>query len=141
MAEEDHGYGDMLLPEADRQRRQAEEAYRAQVAAEEAAKAAPDPLSDTDRARIRAEETYRAQVRDDAVAANRPGYWGGFIVNFLLTGVGFFLIGEVGYAVMWLLIAIIGNAVTSFIAAPFIIIGVLIHYRSVYARKYKTGRA
>ena len=99
-----------------------------------------DALSAEERARIRAEETYRAQVRGEVAHAaqrqNAPSYWTGFILNLLVIGVGFFAISEPLWAVVWLLLAIVLNFSTGFLAWPIIAIGVLIHYRAIYARKY-----
>lgn len=98
-------------------------------------------LDDVEKNRIRAEETYRAQVRGEiAQAAQResaPSYWTGFILNALVFGLGFFVIGEVVWGVVWLIAALVLNLSTSFISWPFLAVGVLIHYRAVYARKYR----
>lgn len=97
-------------------------------------------LSEEEKARIRAEETYRAEVRGEVARTeqrqNAPGYWTGFILNLLVFGLGFFVIGEVVWGVVWLIGALVLNLSTSFISWPFLAVGVLIHYRMVYARKY-----
>lgn len=97
-------------------------------------------LSADERARIEAEETYRAQVRGNlayqAQRQNAPSYWTGFILNLLVIGLGFFVIGEVVWGIVWLIAALVVNLNTAFITLPLFWIGVLIHYRVVYARKY-----
>ena len=104
---------------------------------QEARATADSALSPEDKARIRAEELYRAQVRDEVVRQNAPSYWVGFILNLLVIGVGFFAIAEPLWAVVWLLLAIVLNLSTSFLVWPVLAIGVLVHYRMLYARKYR----
>ncbi|GEM49734.1 hypothetical protein [Deinococcus cellulosilyticus] len=98
-------------------------------------------LTDEEKARIRAEEEYRERIRLEsqrhAQQINAPNYWTGFILNLLIVGIGHFVIGEVGWGVVWLLLAIFLVPATGFIAWPFIAFGVLIHYRNVYAHKYQ----
>lgn len=89
------------------------------------------------RRRIEEEERYRAQVRKDIATREAPGYWTGFVLNLLIIGVGHFVIGEVVWGVVWLLLAIFLVPATGFLAWPFIAFGVLIHYRNSYAHKYR----
>lgn len=115
-----------------------------QEAAIDAMQRRRDPTASLDpaeKARIRAEEAYRAQVRGEiaqtTMRQNAPSYWTGFILNALVFGLGFFVIGEVAWGAVWLIAALVLNLSTSFISWPFLAVGVLIHYRVVYARKYR----
>lgn len=97
-------------------------------------------LTPEDRARIEAEETYRAQVRGNLAyqeqRQNAPSYWTGFILNLLVIGLGFFVIGEVIWGIVWLITAVVVNVSTFFLTVPIFWVGALVHYRVVYARKY-----
>ena len=97
-------------------------------------------MDEDKRRQIEAEEVYRARIRQELEAESRrqsrPSYWTGFILNLLIIGIGHFVIGEPGWAVVWLLLAIVLVPLTAFVAWPFLAIGVLIHYRNVYVSKY-----
>lgn len=98
-------------------------------------------LTDEEKRRIREEEQYRAQVRGEhaqqQARANAPSYWLGFFLNLLVMGLGHLVIGEFVWAVVWFVAALVVIPATGFITWPLFAIGVLIHYRSIYARKYQ----
>jgi len=101
----------------------------------------PMDLSPDEQTRIRAEEELRARVRAEIherhLRETRPNYWTGFILNALVIGTGFFVIKEIVWGVIWILLAIVLFAATS--GYSWLIIGLcsLIHYRFTYAKKYK----
>ena len=101
----------------------------------------PAALSPEDMARIRAEETYRTQVRAEVAQAQAvrtaPSYWAGFILNCLVTGLGFAVIGEWGLMLAWLIGTIAFSIATSFLILPVMWVLALVNYRTVYVSKYK----
>ncbi|MBB5361322.1 hypothetical protein [Deinococcus humi] len=101
----------------------------------------PAPLlTETDRQRIMEEETYRAQARvtvqQQQNKQNAPWYWSGFWLNALVTGLGFLVIGEIIWGIVWFVAAIAIGISTSFIGLPLVWLFCLIHYRSLYMSKY-----
>jgi hypothetical protein len=92
------------------------------------------------KARIEAEERYRAGVRSgleqDQLQSARPGYWGGFLLNLLVIGVGLFVISQPLSAVVWLLLALILVPISGFWLWPVFAVGVLMHYNIAYHAKY-----
>ena len=97
-------------------------------------------LTEEDKRRIEEEEVYRAQVRQSVKIEEQkrdaPNYWTGFILDLLIIGLGHLVIGEVLWGVIWFALAVFLSPITGFIAWPFIAVGVLIHYRNLYAKKY-----
>ena len=97
-------------------------------------------IDESRRQDIESEERLRLEVRrrleGEALRRDPPNYWTGFVLNVLVVGVGFFTIAEAGWAVVWLLLAVVLNPMTMFLAWPFIAFGSLVHYRNVYAAKY-----
>lgn len=97
-------------------------------------------MNEERRREIEEEERYRLQVRQRADHENRqtskPSYWLGFWLNVLLVGIGFFVIGQWGWALFWFILTATLGGLTGFIATPFMLIFALIHYRNAYAAKY-----
>ncbi|WP_412030519.1 hypothetical protein [Deinococcus yunweiensis] len=112
------------------------------------AKSSTSILSAEERVRIHAEETYRAQVRSEyahhRLLATAPSYWTGFVLNLLVFGLGFLIIGEWAWGIVWFFTALavwssLYVSVWLFVIAwPIVLLAPLIHYRRVYARKYAT---
>ena len=68
--------------------------------------------------------------------ATRPNYWLGFALNFLLPGLGLFLIGAVGWGLAWL---VLGLALFAGAHVPGLLIawvGVAVHYRALYGQRW-----
>ncbi len=100
-------------------------------------------MDENRRNEIEEEERYRAQVRQNMQTenqqANKPSYWGGFVLNLVVIGLGFLVIGEWVWTIVWFALALVLTSITGGIAWPFMAVGVLIHYRNAYANKYKAG--
>jgi hypothetical protein len=75
--------------------------------------------------------------RQQAVYANAPGYWPGFILNLFIIGSGFLTLGMAWTGVLWFLAAIVGVFWSGGLLWPVFAFGVLIHYYLAYNLKYK----
>lgn len=89
------------------------------------------------KSRIEAEEIHPAKVRAKD-HQNVPNYWSGFLLNMLLPGFGFFLIGEVGHGIMWAVIVLLAAfaGIIPILAAIWFMS--LVEYHSTYKKKYST---
>lgn len=94
---------------------------------------------------------------DTSPAAPRikpPNYWLGFFLNWLLIGAGFSYIGVFGWHLAWLGIWVGGLIVSAVLVLVTPVaagvglllmlgafVGLLVHYRSTYARLYGPGQS
>lgn len=110
-------------------------------------KPAPDAqsaiLDDATRARIRAEEMERAKVREELAIEQRiqarPSYWGGLLLNLIVSGAGLMFIGRVGQGLAWLAGTIaVALLVSPWLAWPVGVLGSLYHYDSLYGQLFAT---
>lgn len=118
--------------------------HRQKASERSAPDAQPAILDDATRARIRAEELERAKVREELAAEQRiqarPSYWGGLLLNLIVSGAGLMFIGRAGQGLAWLA----GTLALAFLVSPWLawpvgVLGSLYHYDSLYGQLFATA--
>ena len=101
-------------------------------------------MSDLDarrRAEIVAEERFRVGIRSrleqEAAQASTPNFWGRFLLEAIVIGLGFLFIREVLTSVIWFMTALALLTGVAFLVVASLIR--LIRYQVSHARKYDTA--